>query len=297
MNITNRFYQWSEVWGGSWGSILFKEDGTIGCHNTYNERTWKIEQFEGKDYIIITGDGAEATWIELSDQETMFGNNFEGKVVSLRLYGGEKFRRTIARAFAYPDLTQTIRNLGIIAHNGVVPSSLSKWDEMEYFIGLQQNPVEFADYLRFLADKQIDTYLEIGTFCGGTFIATMEYLKKIGRKPHGVACDVANRENTFAYYNDFGNCEVHNINSASVNFDLLLGERKFDLAFVDGDHNYNGVKNDWEKVKTRARIVTFHDIAYASGVIQLWKEIKAAGYKTQEFIYPGKSLGIGVVIL
>lgn len=297
MDIANKFYEWKEVWGGVWGSIFLNEDGTIGCHNTYNERKWKVETIEGKDYLYLIGDSGEMTWIELSDQKVMYGTNVEGKIVSLRRYGGETFKRTIDRAFAYPDLVQTIRNLGIVSHTGVVPSSLSKWDTMEHFIGLQQNPIEFSEYLKFLADKQITNYLEIGTFFGGTFIATMEFLRRSGQKVHGVACDVGNRENVFAYANEYGGCEVHNVNTASVNFDLILGERKFDLSFIDGDHNYDGAKSDWEKMKSRSRIISFHDIGYASGVTKLWGEIVAQGYKTKEFIFKAKPLGIGVVLL
>jgi hypothetical protein len=298
MDITNKFYEWKEVGGGVWGTIRFNTDGSIGCHNTYNERFWNIQTIDDKEYIYLVGDSGETAWIELSDQKVMYGTNTEGKAVSLRRYGGKTFKRTVENAFAMPDLADTIKNLGVISHNSVVPTSLSRWiGRMEYFIGLQQNPIEFSEYLNFLTDKQIDQYLEIGTFCGGTFVATMEWLKKCGRKPFGMAFDVGNRESTFAYANDFGGCEIHNVNSTSVNFDLLLGDKQFDLAFIDGDHNYEGVKSDWEKMKTRSRFISFHDIRYAHGVVQLWKEIVAAGYQTKEFVYESRPLGIGVVIL
>lgn len=296
-NIVGKYFEWREVWGAVWGSIYFNADGTVGCHNTFNERTWTIQTVSGKDYIIFIGDGAETAWVELSEREVMFGRNTEGKIVSLRRYGGASFRNTVVNAMRCPNLVEAIQRLGIVSHNNVVPHALTKWDGVDWFIGLQQNPIEFADYLQSLNGRNIKTYLEIGTFCGGTFIATLEYMKSLGMTPHGIACDVFNRESTFAYANEFGGCEIHNVNSASVNFDLLIDGKNIDLVLIDADHAYNGVKNDWLKMKGRAKIVAFHDIVLCDGVKQLWKEIVAEGYKTQEFVHDRSQLGIGVVFL
>lgn len=295
--MKNKYYQWGEVWEGVWGTVYLKDNGEINCHNTYNERKWKIETLDSRDYIILIGDSNETAYIEISDNDIMYGRNYEGKVVFLRRFGGSLFKNTIKKAFECKDLSQTIKNLGIISHNHVIPSSLLESDNIEYFIGLQQNPIEYSEYLKFLADKNINTYLEIGTYCGGTFIATMEYLKAIGQTPYGIACDNYIRENLYAYYNDFGNCEIHNVNSASISFDFLIDKQNFDICFIDGDHSYEGVKNDWEKLKNKSRFVVFHDICVCNGVIKLWNEIIQEGYKVETFIFNDKPLGIGVVSL
>jgi len=53
---------------------------------------------------------------------------------------------------------------------------------------------------------------------------------------------------------------------------------KFDILFIDGDHSYEGVKQDFEMysplVKDRG-LILMHDITNANeGVPQFWKEIK-----------------------
>ncbi|MBC7867892.1 MAG: class I SAM-dependent methyltransferase [Gloeobacteraceae cyanobacterium ES-bin-316] len=50
---------------------------------------------------------------------------------------------------------------------------------------------------------------------------------------------------------------------------------KVDFLFIDGDHNYEGVKKDWllySKLLTKNGIVAFHDTGWAEGVIQVINE-------------------------
>ncbi len=47
-----------------------------------------------------------------------------------------------------------------------------------------QYPRQFSRYLRFLADKQIQSYVEIGSRHGGTFIITAEYLDRFAGLHH-----------------------------------------------------------------------------------------------------------------
>ncbi|MEM7548225.1 MAG: class I SAM-dependent methyltransferase [Bacteroidota bacterium] len=85
-----------------------------------------------------------------------------------------------------------------------------------------------------------------------------------------------------------------------------LGDRKIDFAFIDGDHSYEGVKQDFEMYSTLVRpggLVAFHDNKPSkenswSGVIKFWEEVKHT-HKTEEFFGKEDSTwgGIGIIYL
>jgi predicted O-methyltransferase YrrM len=84
----------------------------------------------------------------------------------------------------------------------------------------------------------------------------------------------------------------------------ILAGQKLDLLFTDGDHSYDGVKNDFESYLPLVRkggMVAFHDIAEhpaESGceVSRFWNEVKLR-YAHEEIIEDRKQgwAGIGVV--
>jgi predicted O-methyltransferase YrrM len=86
----------------------------------------------------------------------------------------------------------------------------------------------------------------------------------------------------------------------------ILGERKLDFLFIDGDHTYEGVKRDFELYSPfvkKGGIIAFHDIAQHPketncNVSKFWDEIKQ-NYRCKEFIEDKKQGwgGIGVIYL
>jgi hypothetical protein len=78
----------------------------------------------------------------------------------------------------------------------------------------------------------------------------------------------------------------------------------FDAVWIDGDHSYECVKQDFELALTHAtKIIAFHDIidsAYHRRmgclVSKLWAEIKKSGLRTEEIVGPDWA-GIGIVYL
>jgi Methyltransferase domain len=74
----------------------------------------------------------------------------------------------------------------------------------------------------------------------------------------------------------------------------------YEFIFIDGDHSYAGVRQDWEWYGPLGKTVAFHDIneEHDGNVKKLWAEIKASGkYVTDEIILsPNSGYGIGVVI-
>lgn len=93
-------------------------------------------------------------------------------------------------------------------------------------------------------------------------------------------------------------------NEVSVNIDML---------FIDGDHTYEGVKQDFQMFSpfvSAGGLVIFHDIVDSKrhqdrqvNVVQFWNELKNNGkYKTREIIHPDTTNpdemwgGIGILI-
>lgn len=79
-----------------------------------------------------------------------------------------------------------------------------------------------------------------------------------------------------------------------------LGGKTIDLLFIDGDHTYEGVRQDYEmysRLSSADGVIGFHDIVYAPGVDKFWKELKAAQPdKCREFIsQDGSVFGIGLL--
>ena len=87
----------------------------------------------------------------------------------------------------------------------------------------------------------------------------------------------------------------------------ILGERKIDFLFIDGDHSYEGVKLDFETylpLVNPGGIIAFHDIVEndfdsSFGTQIFWKEIKN-NYDHQEFVKENRGntgCGIGLIKL
>lgn len=69
----------------------------------------------------------------------------------------------------------------------------------------------------------------------------------------------------------------------------------FDFVYIDGDHNYEGVRQDLEDYGALAPRVGLHDInAPQLGPSRLWAEVSRS-HPTQECIMSG--MGVGIVIL
>ena len=78
---------------------------------------------------------------------------------------------------------------------------------------------------------------------------------------------------------------------------------RYDWVFIDGDHHYDCVNADWLAYASVKQTVVFHDVFsqvnHDQQVPLFWNDLKAAGWKTEEFSSDAGAAagwgGIGVV--
>lgn len=138
-----------------------------------------------------------------------------------------------------------------------------------------QYPNQFSKYLCLLNTLKVESYIEIGCRWGGTFVLTNEYLKRFNTINKSVAVDIIDSP-VFNYCSINNETQFIKSNSQSNEFKSYIQNNWFDLIFIDGDHSYHGVKNDYEISKNSGKIFVFHDIIndVCPGVVQFWKELK-----------------------
>lgn len=177
---------------------------------------------------------------------------------------------------------------------------------------LGQHPRELEEFLAFVQKHKFRSYLEVGARHGDTFYSVAS------RMPLGstvVAVDLPegvwgrkgsrkNLENAVKVLRSLG-YDSHVIFGDSTDPDVIAEVQSFgpyDLALIDGDHRYEGVKADWDNYANAARWVAFHDIAgegcgrdgVSVEVPRLWRELKSE-FSNFEIVAEGSRMGIGVV--
>lgn len=208
--------------------------------------------------------------------------------------------------------------------------------DMAYSLYMPQIRKEIEELFDVIVDhsKDKETYniLEIGTKFGGTF-----YLwNSINKKGLNISVDFSDgglhggiseeeMDKRDLWFNErFGNCRFIRGNSHDLKTRVMLWNlvkehyplpndpaAKFDMLFIDGDHSYKGVAQDFEQYSTFVKdggLIVFHDITNSKrhrdrnvNVAQFWNEIKD-DYEHYEFIFPDtvdvdqRWGGIGILI-
>lgn len=85
----------------------------------------------------------------------------------------------------------------------------------------------------------------------------------------------------------FGNSHTESV------FEQVKKHGTFHTVFIDGDHSYEGVKQDYEMYGPLAeKQIIFHDVAPGNqiGVAQFWAEVEG---DKEDYIGVGSKMGIG----
>ncbi len=152
-----------------------------------------------------------------------------------------------------------------------------------------QYPSQFSRYLIALSGLGVRNYLEIGTRHGGTFAITVEYLRRFGGLDWALGVGILPAPSLTRWAEGIDGVATMTADSRSGEFAAMVADRSpIDLVLIDGDHEYEGVRADFELLKDHARLIAFHDIEndLVPGVPRLWSEIRdqmADRYEFREF--------------
>ncbi len=241
------------------------------------------------------------------------------KTVLKRIYSQVIFVKN--KIFWYSDFINSCELLTQIVAKGL-PNPLEvthKYSGHGFFktISASQNKKEFDQFYKYLSEKKLDTIVEIGTDKGGTLFVWSTLVERGGLI---VSMDLESRRNYSSERRKFYSlfclirfCTIkfipgnsHLIETKKLLLNSLSG-RKVDFLFIDGDHSYNGVKEDYylyEDIVKDGGVIAFHDIRTDRencGVPKFWNEIKEVYGKEhfEEFCendYSPLGGGIGALI-
>lgn len=207
------------------------------------------------------------------------------------------------------------------------------WDP--YRVKALQHREEFEEFTEYVAARNPLTVLEIGLFQGGT---SYVWTRGLESTQHVVGVDQPVWNETVhrrrrELYSDFSEDTrldvVYGDSHAVGTYDQVeeLIDDDVDLLFVDGDHTYDGVKEDfrtYRRLLGDGGIVAFHDVRRhardreekrarldrvddldeehvsvgrpAWGVHEFWEEVRAE-YDTREFLSHSEQMGMGIGVV
>jgi predicted O-methyltransferase YrrM len=185
----------------------------------------------------------------------------------------------------------------------------------------QQWKPEILGFLNFAAAEKPVRIAELGLFLGGTNLMLTHALPTV-RLVVGVDMHLRNKTQLRYFagpsrkqvFVEGKTCDSTSLKKVTE----ALGGEKLDLLFIDADHSYAGVKQDFMHYRQFVRdggIIAFHDIvqdhltkfshdpatwsgARSGEVYLFWKRLKSYYKKTQEFVvdYDQDGCGIGALI-
>lgn len=169
--------------------------------------------------------------------------------------------------------------------------------EMFHKYQAEQREDEVIWFYRHVKAIKPDVIVEIGIKVGGNLKILSTHLDK-----NGLAIGIDPRQE-IPWKMDDAPCPVYHIKRDSHvqqtidDLAKILGGRKIDVLFIDGDHSKEGMLQDFKDYSPFVRvggIIAVHDIYYLEPVTAAWKELP--GNKRFESEWNQSSIGIGFII-
>jgi predicted O-methyltransferase YrrM len=178
-------------------------------------------------------------------------------------------------------------------------------DTLETPVTILQDEWEFSRVLDLYRVRKPLRCLEIGSYYGGTLF---HWLKNAQKWSTIVSVDTQTAcPGSRHLYPEWTPENVTLIDICGDSHNQETKDRvsslgPFDWVFIDADHYYESVKEDFETYREMCTgILLLHDICTTPDpsieVDRLWKEIQRQGYITQEIVANDNQLGIGVIYL
>jgi predicted O-methyltransferase YrrM len=179
-------------------------------------------------------------------------------------------------------------------------------------VGADQKLGEISRLVSLIKRRVLRTVVEIGTKRGGTFFLWCKVAE-----PDAVVVSIdlpgghfggGYKEEKIPYFRSFGRpgqslhflrADSHAPDTRAALREILNG-RAIDFLMIDGDHTYDGVRQDFElysPLVKRNGLIAFHDIVHHERVPdcqvdRFWNEVKTH-YRYREFVTPGGDRGWG----
>ena len=178
----------------------------------------------------------------------------------------------------------------------------------------QQIRSEFLELAKMVKEQNCKYIMEIGTYRGGTLfvfsqlaearatVISLDFHFSLLGKMYGALQRpllrkfVRNGKSLFLLREN-----SHLPETLRVVRNILQGH-ELDFLFIDGDHTYEGVREDFMMYSPLVReggLIAFHDVAESGGsreVHRLWSELKP-NYQHEEFIHQTGSGAMGIGVL
>lgn len=248
-------------------------------------------------------------------------------------------RQPLLNTFAYRQTKRAVRRRKSVERtpSDVLDTVLTYqpgWDP--YRVKALQHRDELEEFVSFLRASEPESALEIGTFQGGTLwvwaraLGDLRYIACIDKPVWNEMIHQRRRE-LFPMFSEDVQIDVHfgdsHADSTYEEVASAIGE-DVDFLFIDGDHSYEGVSQDFETYRRLVGdtgIIAFHDIKQHAedlrekatrlrrsgdlrehhvsvglqrwnGVSTFWEEIREE-YTTREFLSHPDQMGAGIGVI